>query len=50
MTVIDGVLEVKLPGQASFQSYTSGEKFEIAGNASFDVKVLRQTAYYCTYE
>jgi hypothetical protein len=50
MTVIDGVLEVKLPGQASFQSYTSGEKFEIAGNASFDVKVLRQTAYHCTYE
>jgi|TARA_B110000971_G_scaffold209379_1_gene235456 uncharacterized protein YaiE (UPF0345 family) len=50
MTVIDGALEVKLPGHDSFQSFVSGDKFEIAADASFEVRVLRPTAYHCTYE
>ena len=50
MTVIDGALEVKLPGHDNFQSFASGEKFEVAANTSFDVRVLRPTAYHCTYE
>jgi hypothetical protein len=50
MTVIDGALQVKLPEATSFQSFNSGDRFEIAANASFDVKVIRPTAYHCTYE
>ena len=50
MTVIDGALEVKLPGHDNFQSFVSGDKFEITADSSFDVRVLRPTAYHCTYE
>ena len=50
MTVIDGSLEVKLPGHDNFQSFISDEKFEVAANCSFVVRVLRPTAYHCTYE
>ena len=49
MTVIDGELEVKLPGAENWQRFTNGEQFEVASNTSFDVKVVRQTAYHCTY-
>ena len=50
MTMIDGALEVKLPGHDNFQSFVSGEKFEITADSRFDVRVLRPTAYHCTYE
>ena len=50
MTVIDGALEVKLPGHDNFQSFVSGDKFEITADSSFDVRVLRPTAYHWTYE
>jgi uncharacterized protein YaiE (UPF0345 family) len=50
MTVIDGELEVKLPGTQTFNTFTNGDQFEVEANSSFDVKVIRQTAYHCTYE
>ncbi|MDB9958227.1 pyrimidine/purine nucleoside phosphorylase [Oceanospirillaceae bacterium] len=50
MTVIDGELEVKLPGTQSFNTFTNGDQFEVEANSSFEVKVVRQTAYHCTYE
>jgi|TARA_B110000483_G_scaffold214782_1_gene264897 uncharacterized protein YaiE (UPF0345 family) len=50
MTVIDGALEVKLPGHDNFQSFVSGDKFEVTADSSFAVRVLRPTAYHCTYE
>jgi len=49
-TVIDGELEVKLPGTQSFNTFTNGDQFEVEANSSFEVKVVRQTAYHCTYE
>ncbi|MCO4836882.1 MAG: pyrimidine/purine nucleoside phosphorylase [Oceanospirillaceae bacterium] len=50
MTVIDGELEVKLPGTQSFNTFTTGDQFEVEANSSFEVKVVRQTAYHCTYD
>jgi len=50
MTVIDGELEVKLPGTQTFNTFTNGDQFEVEANSSFNVKVIRQTAYHCTYE
>jgi hypothetical protein len=50
MTVIDGELAVRLPDTQNFVTYTNGDQFEVAANSSFDVKVIRQTAYHCTYE
>ncbi|MBT3438206.1 MAG: pyrimidine/purine nucleoside phosphorylase [Oceanospirillaceae bacterium] len=50
MTIIDGELEVKLPGTTSWNTFTNGNQFEVEANSSFEVKVVRQTAYHCTYE
>ncbi len=50
MTIIDGELEVKLPGTTSWNTFTNGDQFEVEANSSFEVKVVRQTAYHCTYE
>jgi uncharacterized protein YaiE (UPF0345 family) len=50
MTIIDGELEVKLPGTESRNTFTNGDQFEVEANSSFEVKVVRQTAYHCTYE
>ena len=50
MTVISGALTVKLPGAADWQTFASGASFEVAANASFQLKVEHDTAYMCTYE
>lgn len=50
MTIVDGELWAKLPGQDEFKPYTNADQFEVPANASFDVKVMRPTAYLCTYE
>ena len=50
MTIIDGELEVKLPGTQSWNTFINGDQFEVEANSSFEVKVVRQTAYHCTYE
>ncbi|MER2493537.1 pyrimidine/purine nucleoside phosphorylase [Catenovulum sediminis] len=50
MTVVSGALTVLLPGQADWQTFKSGQSFEIAANQSFKVKVEQDTAYLCTYE
>jgi hypothetical protein len=50
MTIIDGELEVKLPGTMSWNTFTNGDQFEVEANSSFEVKAVRQTAYHCTYE
>jgi uncharacterized protein YaiE (UPF0345 family) len=47
---IDGELEVKLPGTQSWHTFTNGDQFEVEANSSFDVKVILQTAYHCTYQ
>ncbi|MDT8451459.1 MAG: pyrimidine/purine nucleoside phosphorylase [Gammaproteobacteria bacterium] len=49
MTVISGVLTVKLPGEATFTIYKTGEIFIVDANSAFDVKVENETAYLCLY-
>jgi uncharacterized protein YaiE (UPF0345 family) len=50
MSVISGALTVKLPGSAEWQTFTSGQSFDVAANQKFSVKVETDTAYLCTYE
>lgn len=50
MTVVSGALIVKLPGAEAWQTFASSTSFEVAANASFEVKVEHDTAYLCTYE
>ena len=50
LSIISGELSVLLPGQAEWQRFSQGQQFEVAANQKFQLKVLRDTAYLCTYE
>ena len=49
MTVISGQLSVQLPEQEAWQDFTDGDQFTIEANKEFHLKVLIDTAYFCTY-
>jgi uncharacterized protein YaiE (UPF0345 family) len=49
MTVVKGELVIKLAGDEEWQTFSSGEAFEVAGDSSFDVKAETATAYLCEY-
>lgn len=50
ITIIAGQMNVKLPDHGEYQEFNAGDKFEVAANKSFLLKVPVQTAYFCTYE
>jgi uncharacterized protein YaiE (UPF0345 family) len=50
MTVVSGLLTVKLPGSDLWQAFPKGETFIVEANQTFAVKVAEQTAYLCRYE
>jgi uncharacterized protein YaiE (UPF0345 family) len=50
MTVVNGSLVVKLPGNETWQTFNTGDDFEVAANCKFQLKVTVDTAYLCTYE
>lgn len=50
MTITSGVLQVMLPGDASWKVYHKGETFVVAKDIRFKVKASGQVAYYCMYE
>ena len=50
MTVVSGALTVKLPGSKDWKTYKVGDKFIVAANEKFQLKVAEETAYLCTYE
>jgi len=41
---------VKLPGSDEWLDYAQGEFFIVEANQKFQVKVVVETAYFCTYE
>ena len=50
MTVVSGALTILLPEATEWQTFKSGESFEVQANVTFGVKVAQDTAYLCTYE
>lgn len=50
ITVISGELNVQLPEQAAWQTFKSGDSFEVEAERRFKLQVKEQTAYLCTYE
>lgn len=50
MSVVSGLLTVKLPGSDEWTDYESGETFTVAANENFQLRVAEQTAYICRYE
>ena len=49
MIIIEGKLEVLLPGKQDWQLFAKGQMFEVPANASFKVKSLGQSSYLCKY-
>ncbi|WP_439698412.1 pyrimidine/purine nucleoside phosphorylase [Mucilaginibacter sp. AW1-7] len=49
MTVIEGGLDVLLPAEDEWQTYTPGQSFEVEANIKFKVKTHVQSSYLCKY-
>jgi uncharacterized protein YaiE (UPF0345 family) len=50
VSVISGMLIVKLPSESEWKTIGENEGFTVAANQSFDLKVEVDTAYFCKYE
>ena len=50
MEINSGVCKVRLAGESDWDSHQAGDKFAIAGNASFDIEVVETLDYVCHYE
>ena len=49
MDIIDGELEVLLPGNGQWQSIKGGESFDVPANSSFSLKIKAPTDYCCSF-
>lgn len=49
MEILDGRLEVLLPGSEQWQTVSGDESFEVPANAQFTVKVAVSTDYCCSF-
>lgn len=49
MEILDGDLDVWLPGAAHWQTIKGGESFNVPGNAQFTVKIKAPTDYICSF-
>ncbi|MFI3135175.1 MAG: pyrimidine/purine nucleoside phosphorylase [Methylococcaceae bacterium] len=49
MEIIDGDLEVLLPGTEQWQTIKGGETFEVPGNSAFTMKVKAPSDYCCSF-
>ena len=50
MYILEGELETFLPGSGKWETFTTGQSFEVAANQSFTVKTGIQTSYLCKYK
>jgi uncharacterized protein YaiE (UPF0345 family) len=49
MEINAGVCKVKLPGAREWRTVRAGEKFEVPGNASFEIETLQMLDYVCHF-
>ncbi len=49
MTVVEGTLIAKLPGNIDWQTFFAGDAFEVPGDSGFDVKIPEHCVYLCDY-
>jgi uncharacterized protein YaiE (UPF0345 family) len=50
MTVLSGVLTVKLPGSDAWKDYQAGQRFTVDAGKKFQLKVAANAAYLCLYK
>ena len=49
MEINGGVCKVKLPGASDWRTVRAGEKFDVPGNASFDIETMETLDYVCHF-
>lgn len=49
ITVVSGVMNIKLPGSDDFVAFDEGASFDVPGDSAFDIKLDAQVAYLCLY-
>lgn len=49
MEILNGELEVLLPGNDEWQAIKGGESFEVPANSKFQLKISTVTDYCCSY-
>lgn len=49
MEILNGELQILLPGNDDWQSIKGGEAFNVPADAQFKVKILAPTDYCCSY-
>jgi purine/pyrimidine-nucleoside phosphorylase len=49
MEILDGDLDVLLPGSDQWQTIKGGESFDVPANAKFTVKINTPTDYCCSF-
>lgn len=50
MIVTSGSLAVMLPGSTTWQTMRQGDRFEVAKEQKFGVKVTEESSYLCLYK
>jgi uncharacterized protein YaiE (UPF0345 family) len=50
MTVVSGLLTVKLPGKENWESFAAGQAFTVPPGKKFQLKVAGESAYLCLYK
>ncbi|MFD9598124.1 pyrimidine/purine nucleoside phosphorylase [Kitasatospora sp. NPDC059973] len=49
MHVVNGALTVRLPGADGWETFRTGERFDVPADSTFQLKVEADTAYLCEY-
>jgi uncharacterized protein YaiE (UPF0345 family) len=49
MFIIEGQLDVLLPGAVQWITVNAGEEFKVPAHQSFEVSATKQTSYLCKY-
>jgi uncharacterized protein YaiE (UPF0345 family) len=49
MEVLGGEMKVLLPGDSQWKTFKEGQSYEVAGNASFKLRIDGVADYCCTY-
>ena len=50
MVIIEGEMEVKLPGQENWKNFLPKQEFNVPANVKFGVRIKKDTAYICYYK
>ncbi len=49
MEILNGGMDVLLPGTMDWQTFKAGESFEVPAHSSFKLKLIQPVDYCCSY-